>query len=101
LLKVKGQTMPTMTQQAFEAALKAENFPEIVNISKEIGYQMHEHVHAFDAYALILQGDITLTVNSVATTYQVGETFKLAANTMHEESAIPNGVNYLVGRRRV
>jgi quercetin dioxygenase-like cupin family protein len=101
LLKVKGQTMPTMTQQAFEDALKAENYPEIVNISKEVGYQMGEHIHAFDAYALILQGDITLIVNGVATTYKAGETFRLAANTPHLESAITQGVNYLVGRRRV
>jgi quercetin dioxygenase-like cupin family protein len=93
--------MTTMTQQDFEAALKAENYPEIVNISKEVGYQMGEHIHAFDAYALILQGDITLTVNGVATTYKTGETFRLAANTPHLESAITQGVNYLVGRRRV
>jgi quercetin dioxygenase-like cupin family protein len=93
--------MPSMTQQDFEAALKAENYPEIVNISKEVGYQMGEHSHAFDAYALILRGDITLTVNGVATAYKAGETFRLAANTPHLESAVPQGVNYLVGRRRV
>jgi quercetin dioxygenase-like cupin family protein len=89
-----------MTKQAFEATLKAENYPEIVNISKEVGYQMGEHLHAFDAYALILSGDITLTVNGAATTYKAGETFKLSANTMHQESAITHGVNFLVGRRR-
>lgn len=93
--------MPTMTQQDFEAALKAENYPEVVNISKDVGYQMGEHSHAFDAYALILQGDITLTVNGTAATYKVGETFRLAANTLHQESAVPHGVNFLVGRRRV
>jgi quercetin dioxygenase-like cupin family protein len=93
--------MTTMTQQKFEATLKAENYDEIVNISKAVGYQMGEHMHAFDAYALILSGDITLTVNGVTTTYQAGDTFRLAANTMHQESTIPNGVNYLVGRRAV
>jgi quercetin dioxygenase-like cupin family protein len=92
--------MITMNQTDFEAALKAENYTEIVNISKEVGYQMHEHSHAFDAYALILQGDITLTVSGVTTTYKAGETFRLAAHMPHEESAIPHGVNYLVGRRR-
>ena len=89
-----------MNQNDFEAALKAENYPEIVNISKDVGYQMQEHSHAFDAYAFILQGDITLTVDGVATTYKAGETFRLAAYTPHEESASPHGVNYLVGRRR-
>jgi quercetin dioxygenase-like cupin family protein len=90
-----------MNQQDFEAALKAENYPEVVNISKEVGYQMGEHSHAFDAYALILQGDITLTVDGVVNTYKAGETFRLAAKTPHLESAITQGVNYLVGRRRV
>ena len=89
-----------MTNQEFEAALKAENYSEIVNISKDIGYQMGEHAHAFDAYALILQGDITLNINGVSATYKTGETFRLAANTMHQESAVPHGVTYLVGRRR-
>ena len=93
--------MTTMTQQAFEAALKAENYDEIVNISKTVGYQMGEHSHAFDAYALILSGDITLTVNGISATYKAGDTFRLAANTMHQESTIPHGVNYLVGRRAV
>lgn len=93
--------MTTMTQQDFEAALIAENYPEVVNISKDVGYQMGEHSHAFDAYALILQGDITLTVNGVAETYKAGDTFRLAANTPHLESAVPSGVSYLVGRRRV
>ena len=32
--------MTTMTQLDFEAALKAENYPEVVNISKDVGYQM-------------------------------------------------------------
>jgi quercetin dioxygenase-like cupin family protein len=93
--------MNTMTHQEFEIALKAENYDEIVNISKEVGYQMGEHSHAFDAYALILSGDITLTVNGVAVTYKAGDTFRLVANTPHLESAVPSGVNYLVGRRRV
>lgn len=92
--------MIAMTQQDFEAALVTENYPEIVNISKEVGYEMGEHSHAFDAYALILQGDITLTVNGVANTYKAGETFRLAANTLHLESAVSQGVTYLVGRRR-
>jgi quercetin dioxygenase-like cupin family protein len=90
-----------MNQQDFEAALKTENYPEIVNISKDVGYHMGEHSHAFDAYALILKGEIILTVNGIASTYKTGETFRLAANTPHQESAIPLGVNYLVGRRRV
>jgi quercetin dioxygenase-like cupin family protein len=90
-----------MNQFEFEAALKAENYDEIVNISKAVGYQMGEHMHAFDAYALILSGDITLTVDGVSATYQAGDTFRLAANTMHQESTIPQGVNYLVGRRAV
>lgn len=93
--------MSTMSQQAFEAAVKAENYDEIVNISKAVGYQMGEHMYAFDAFALILSGDITLTVEGVSATYKAGDTFRLAANTLHQESTIPHGVNYLVGRRAV
>jgi quercetin dioxygenase-like cupin family protein len=88
-----------MNTQDFEAQLKADNFDEIVTLEKPIGYAMGEHTHPFEAWALITQGDITLTVNDVSTTYGVGDVFRLPAKTPHHENAAPNGVTYLVGRK--
>lgn len=88
-----------MKIQEFEAALRAENFNEVVMLEKPVGYTLSEHQHAFEARALITAGDITLEVNGVSTTYGVGDVFRLPANTPHHESAAPHGVTYLVGRK--
>ena len=88
-----------MNAQDFEAQLKAENFDAGVTIHKPIGYALDTHAHPFEAWALIFEGDITLRVNGVSTTYAAGDVFRLPAATLHYESAIPRGVTYLVGRK--
>ena len=88
-----------MNTKDFEAELKAQNFDAGVTISKPVGYAMDEHAHPFEAWALIVEGDITLHVNGGSTTYLAGEVFRLPAGTPHHESAIPHGVTYLVGRK--
>ena len=89
-----------MNTQAFEAALKAERYDEIVTVEKPAGYEMGEHRHPFDARALITAGEITLVVEGATQTYSVGQVFQLAAGTSHDESAGPAGVTYRVGRRK-
>ncbi len=88
-----------MNIQEFEAHLKADHFDEIVSLQKPVGYAMGEHTHPFEARALITQGDITLTVDGAATTYGVGDIFRLPAQTPHHENAAAHGVTYLVGRK--
>ena len=88
-----------MNTQDFEAQLKAEKFDEIALVEKPVGYAMGEHQHPFEACALITQGDITLTVRGVSTTYSVGDVFRLPAQTPHDENASALGVTYLAGRK--
>jgi quercetin dioxygenase-like cupin family protein len=88
-----------MNAQAFEDFLKAEKYGEIANVSKDVGYKMDEHQHAFDACALITAGQIDITVDGVTTEYKVGDIFRLSAGTVHLEDASRHGVIYLVGRR--
>ena len=91
-----------MTSTAdFEAMLADEKFQPPLNIRREPGYALADHAHEFDACALILSGEMTLVVNGVATRYTPGEIFRLARGTPHEESAGPDGVTYLSGRREV
>lgn len=88
-----------MNTQDFEAQLKADSFDEITLLEKPIGYAMGEHQHTFEARALIVKGDITLTVSGVSTTYAAGDIFQLPAQTPHHEDAAAHGVTYLVGRK--
>lgn len=88
-----------MNQQEFESQLKAEGFTTIAAVERPVGYALDEHDHTFDACALITRGDFTLTVDGVATTYAVGQIFRLPAGTPHLESAGPAGASYISGRR--
>ncbi len=90
-----------MNPQEFEAALSAEAFDPAVLVQQPVGYSMGEHQHPFDAFALITQGSLSITVNGQEREYRAGDVFRLPANTPHLESAIPHGVSYLAGRRPV
>ena len=89
-----------MNQQDFEVALRAEAFDAALLVEKPVGYSMDLHQHPFDAFALITEGSLSISVNGTETTYQVGDVFRLAANTPHLESAVPYGVRYLVARKQ-
>jgi hypothetical protein len=62
----------------FEAQLKAEGYPEM----RFNQYKPNQH------NALVLEGEITLTVDGKATRYAVGDV----------EDIGPHGVRYIVGR---
>ena len=88
-----------MNSEQFERLLAQDHFSPAVLMEREVGYSLGAHEHPFDACALITAGDITLVVGGVTTTYREGDVFRLPAGTVHEESAGPQGVRYLSGRR--
>jgi quercetin dioxygenase-like cupin family protein len=88
-----------MNLDAFEAQLKAEGYQVITSVQQPVGYVLGEHVHPFDACALILEGDFTICVNGVDHHYAAGEIFRLPAGTPHSERAGSQGVSYRAGRR--
>jgi quercetin dioxygenase-like cupin family protein len=90
-----------MTKEEFEAALAAQGYASAVLVQQPVGYEMGEHQHPFDAFAFITQGEITIEVAGIATSYPAGSTFQLPANTPHKESASNHGVSYLAGRRSI
>ena len=57
------------------------------------------HAHEFDVWALIVNGQLTLTRGEKSETYRAGETFEMAAGCLHTEQYGPDGATYLVGRR--
>lgn len=88
-----------MDQASFEARLRAEGFPEIRVNELQAGRHNAEHSHPFDVLALVLEGDITLTVQGEACTYRAGDEFSMKAGCRHVEDVGTQGVRYLVGRR--
>lgn len=88
-----------MNIQEFETQLKSQGYQVIASVEQPAGYAMSEHAHAFDACALITHGDFTITVDGHPRHYAAGDVFRLPAGTLHSESAGPQGVKYLAGRR--
>jgi quercetin dioxygenase-like cupin family protein len=82
----------------FERSLATDGY---VAVPKEMlaDTVVTDHSHAWDVRALVTSGQITLTIDTVATTYQSGDIFTMAADCIHHEQVGPNGVAYLVGRR--
>jgi quercetin dioxygenase-like cupin family protein len=90
-----------MDQPSFEERLRAEGFPEIRTNRLQPGCHNAEHSHPFEVLALVLEGDITLTVEGNARTYRAGEEFSMKAGCPHVEDVGAQGVTYVVGRRPV
>lgn len=61
---------------------------------------MPNHCHDFDAKALVLGGEISITRDNNRITFREGQCFEVPAGSMHAEHVGPEGVALLSGRRR-
>jgi len=91
--------MERVESAQFEQKLRAAGYPEIRTNQLPPNCHNAEHAHPWDVHALVLDGDITLTVAGVAKKYGVGDEFVMATGCKHVEQVGPQGVKYLVGRR--
>ena len=88
-----------MTEHEFRKLLAEQGFDEPLLIERAAAAQLDNHVHPFEALALILSGDITISTEQGDTTYHPGETFHLQPNELHCEAFGSQGVRYLAGRK--
>jgi len=88
-----------MDTTRFERTLHDDGFSEIEQKSVAAGTHNDEHAHSFDARALVLQGEIALTVAGDSRTFREGDVFTMPAGCHHIEDVGPAGVSYVVGRR--
>jgi len=88
-----------MTEHEFRKLLAEQGFDAPLLIERAAAAQLDNHVHPFEALALILSGDITISTEQGDTTYHPGETFHLQPNELHREAFGPQGVRYLAGRK--
>ena len=89
-----------MKDEHFECALRRDGFDEIERRNLPAGTCVAEHAHPFDVRALVLDGEIRLTVEGDEYAYREGDIFVMPAGHRHAEAVGPDGVDYLVGRRR-
>jgi quercetin dioxygenase-like cupin family protein len=88
-----------MDHQEFEAELRREGY-RVVNNSQNPNKRVENHCHDFDAKALVLGGEITITRDNKAETFRAGQCFMVPAGCMHTEQVGPEGVAFVSGRRR-
>ena len=95
----KGPALAHISFQAFEAAALTRNFHEVLERKWAPGAVVAAHTHPFDADALVVQGEMWLTVDDVVRHLRSGETFALDANVVHSERYGSEGATYWVARR--
>jgi quercetin dioxygenase-like cupin family protein len=90
---------PMTDDVAFEAALRADGFQEIVRRTVPAGQDLPEHDHAWDVRGLVIAGRFTVRTDDAVQECGAGQVFTLAAHRRHTEAAGPEGAEILVGRR--
>ena len=89
----------TESFEQFETRLKAEGFAEVLERHWEPGQVVGTHSHPFDASAVVVQGEMWLTVGEATQHIPSGGTFQLVRGTPHAERYGGEGATYWVGRR--
>ena len=87
------------TFQAFEADLHAQGFDEVMARDWAPLAVADTHVHPFAAKALVVRGEMWLTVGDSTQHLLPGSTFALDADVPHSERYGSDGATYWVGRR--
>jgi quercetin dioxygenase-like cupin family protein len=91
--------MPTLPSfDEFEAAEHAIGCTEVTTRRWEPGQVVAEHTHPFDARALVVQGEMWLTVGDGTQHLLPGDRFTLPNGTPHAERYGAEGAAYWVAR---
>lgn len=57
------------------------------------------HTHATETAHIILDGEMTLTMNGRSTTYSIGQRCDVPAGAVHAARMGPTGCRYLIGEK--
>jgi quercetin dioxygenase-like cupin family protein len=87
------------TFEVFAARARAEGFDEVVERQWAARMVVAEHTHAFAVRALVVQGEMWLTVGDDVRHLLPGDTFALDAEASHAERYGEEGATYWAARR--
>jgi hypothetical protein len=85
----------------FEAESRALGYDEVLQRDWPPLKVLEPHVHPFGARALVVRGEMWLTVGDETRHLRPGARFEVAAGTLHAERYGADGATYWVGRRSV
>jgi quercetin dioxygenase-like cupin family protein len=84
---------------SFRSTALAGGFQQVVERRWEPDTVVPTHSHPFEANALVVQGEMWLTVDGHTQHLKPGGRFALAAGVPHDERYGPDGATYWVARR--
>jgi quercetin dioxygenase-like cupin family protein len=88
-----------MNLQKLEDQLRADGFTEVYVWQDQANAHYPDHTHASLTTHIILEGEMTLTVNGKTQTYRAGDRCDVAAGAVHSASMGPAGCRYLIGEK--
>ena len=91
--------MTAMTFDAFKASALVDGFDEALERHWPANTVLDTHAHAFDAKAVVTQGEMWLTCGEQTQYLTPGSTFQLERNVPHSERYGADGATYWVARR--
>jgi gentisate 1,2-dioxygenase len=87
--------------EEFQARMLASGYDEVLVRPWAPGTVVPDHTHPFDANALVVEGEMWLSVQGGASRHLVaGDGFQLPAQMPHEEKYGSQGATYWVARRK-
>jgi quercetin dioxygenase-like cupin family protein len=92
-------TMSEVTFEEFSVAQRAKGFDEIVERKWGPKVVLESHTHPFAVEALVVQGEMWLTVGGSVRHLKPGDTFELDREVLHAELYGPQGAIYWAARR--
>jgi hypothetical protein len=87
------------TFEAFSASTRAEGFNEVLERKWQPLLVLHTHTHSFAVKALVVEGEMWLTVGNDERHLLPGDEFALARDVPHAERYGAEGATYWVARR--
>jgi quercetin dioxygenase-like cupin family protein len=92
--------MSQITFEAFEAAARAQGFDEVVERTWDPATVLDSHKHSFSLRALVVRGEMWLTVGDTIRHLRPGDEFTLERDVPLAERYGSEGATYWVARRR-
>ncbi len=91
--------MNTTNFKEFESIALAQGFDAALERHWEPNVVVADHVHPFAAKAVVVQGEMWLTVGTDTRHLRAGDGFELEAQVLHSERYGREGATYWVARR--
>ena len=88
-----------MDEKELAQKLKREGFSHTYVWQDGPGAFYPNHTHETETAHIILNGEMTLTMNGRTETYSVGGRCDVPARTVHSAKMGPRGCRYLIGER--